>query len=121
MDIQKNIAATLRAAMLEKQKTQAEFSEELGIAHSSLQEYLKDGANPCADTIGLLADKLGITPEELISGPHSVERLKELHTQSKSIHPLLSSAAEECFRMIHELFVLSDKLYAMEAGEADDE
>ena len=120
MSIQKNISATLRTAMAEKGRTQAEFSDELGIAHSSLQEYLKDGANPRADTIELLAEKLGITPAKLISGADMPAEMYKLEAQ-KTTHPLLEPAIGASLRLTRELFLLSDKLNALETEEKTDE
>ena len=121
MSIQKNIAATLRAAMAEKGRTQAEFSDELGIAHSSLQEYLKDGANPRADTIELLAEKLGMSPARLISGTDMPAEMYKLEAQKKTTHPLLEPVIGASLRLTRELFLLSDKLNALETEEKTDE
>ena len=121
MSIQKNIAATLRAAMAEKGRTQAEFSDELGIAHSSLQEYLKDGANPRADTIELLAEKLGITPAKLISEPNVLAEVEKLESEIKIIHPLVKSALDICLHLVRELVHLSDELYKLEASKRPSE
>ena len=68
MKIQRNIASTLKMTMSQRNISLAEFAEELGIARSSLQEYLKEDANPRADTIQLLSEKLGISVSQLLSG-----------------------------------------------------
>lgn len=65
MKIQRNIASTLKMTMSQRNISLAEFAEELGIARSSLQEYLKEDANPRADTIQLLSEKLGISVSQL--------------------------------------------------------
>lgn len=69
MTIKNNIAAKMKAIMAEKDATVVEFAQELGIARSSLQEYLKETSNPRTDTIELIAEKLEISPAELISDP----------------------------------------------------
>ena len=67
MNIQDNIKYNLKAIMKDKRLSLTDFSEELGIARSSLQQYLKGDSNPRADTLQLLADKLNISVESLIS------------------------------------------------------
>ena len=67
MNIQDNIKYNLKAIMKDKRLSLTDFSEELGIARSSLQQYLKCDSNPRADTLQLLADKLSISVETLIS------------------------------------------------------
>ena len=120
LKIQENIAATLKAKMEENHETLAEFSQRLGIARSSLQEYLKENSNPRADTIELLADKLAMTPAELISG--SVldrEYALKLQEKTEEIHPMLQPVAAEYLRLLQELFLLSDRLYALDTeGES---
>ena len=67
-EIQENIAQKLRAAMKHRQKTIAGFADELGISQTALKNYMRGESNPRADTITLLAERLGLTPAELISG-----------------------------------------------------
>ena len=51
MDIQKNIAAAIRAAMEERQLSLTEFSKELGIGKSSLQAYLNAEQQPPSENL----------------------------------------------------------------------
>lgn len=106
MKIQKNIAATLRAAMAEKDMTLVEFADEIGIARSSLQGYLKEHSNPRADTIELLSKKLNIPPTRLISGPEAPDGCFDLPEDVK-IHPLLAPTLELCRELSVELLHLS--------------
>ena len=69
MQIQKNIAATLKHAMEVNQKTKLEFSKELGIPRSTLQTYLKGERNLRSDSIEEVAKALGMSPAQLIAGP----------------------------------------------------
>ncbi len=55
MDIHKNIAASMKAAMCERDMSLAEFSKELGIGKSSLQAYLNGTQSMRADTIEIVA------------------------------------------------------------------
>ena len=67
MEIQANIAETVRRVMEERGKTLSELSAELDIPLSSMKNYAKGAKNLRADTIDMLAWKLGLTPAELIS------------------------------------------------------
>lgn len=67
MEIQANIAETVRRVMEERGKTLSELSAELDIPLSSMKNYAKGAKNLRADTIDMLAWKLGLAPAELIS------------------------------------------------------
>ncbi len=69
MNIQKNIKYNLTYAMKKENMSLTEFAKKLGIARSSLQQYLSGASNPRADTIQLLADKLNIPVEALVGNP----------------------------------------------------
>ena len=69
--------------MEERQLSLTEFSKELGIGKSSLQAYLNGQQNMRSDTIELIAEKLEITPAELVSYP------AEQQPPSENLHPLL--------------------------------
>ena len=68
MNIQHNIAAFLSAYKRKRGLSAAEFSEELEISRSVLQDYLAGHCNPRADTIEHIAKKLNISPAALVSG-----------------------------------------------------
>ena len=67
MEIRANIAETVRRVREERGKTLPELSAELDIPLSSMKNYAKGAKNLRADTIDMLAWKLGLTPAELIS------------------------------------------------------
>ena len=67
MEIRANIAETVMRVMEERGKTLPELSAELDIPLSSMKNYAKGAKNLRADTIDMLAWKLGLTPAELIS------------------------------------------------------
>ena len=67
MEIRENIANTVNRILQERNKTVSELSAEIDIPRSSLENYSKGTSNLRADTIELLADKLGLTPAELVS------------------------------------------------------
>ena len=112
MTIQRNIAAKLRFVMTERNQSLEEFSKELGISRSSLQEYLREGANPRIDTVELLANRLGCTPAELISDPSSYAL--GCTGSMPRVHPMLQPLAEEIYR---EVLRLSEEIYRKERGD----
>ena len=74
MQIEKNIAATLRHRMEAEKKSKLEFSKELGIPRSTFQGYLKGEYCLRSDSIEEIAKGLNITPAQLISGPDIISR-----------------------------------------------
>ena len=74
MQIEKNIAATLRHRMEAEKKSKLEFSKELGIPRSTFQGYLKGENCLRSDSIEEIAKGLNITPAQLISGPDLISR-----------------------------------------------
>ena len=68
MSIQDNMADMLRAKRKLSGQSIEEWAEELGIAQSTLQEYMKGNGNPTVKMVEHLADKLGIDPIALMSG-----------------------------------------------------
>lgn len=117
MNIQKNIAATLKAAMAERNLTLVEFAEEIGIARTSLQGYLREESNPRADTIELLSQRLNISPSALISGPDAYLPAQEELSEDE-VHPLLVPLLQQCQCITAEVFRLSTLLSeTAESGE----
>lgn len=68
MGIQKNMAKVIRVLKEQRRQSLTEFSEDLEISRSTLQEYLNGTGNPRADTIDHLAAKLNVDPAVLVSG-----------------------------------------------------
>ena len=68
VDIQRNMANFLGAYKRQRGISAAEFSEELEISRSVLQDYLAGRCNPRADTIDHIAKKLNVSPAALVSG-----------------------------------------------------
>ena len=120
MNIQKNIAATLKAAMAERDLTLLEFAEEIGIARTSLQGYLKEESNPRADTIELLSERLNMSPSALISGPDACLPGPELAHEAQ-IHPLLLPLLQQCRCVTAEIYHVSSMLYRWEREEGGGE
>ena len=76
MTLQKNLSNVMNAIRTSRHQSISEFSEELGISRSSMQELLKGNGNPRMDTIELIADRLHVNPLALLSGSYSEEHLE---------------------------------------------
>lgn len=114
MEIRVNIAKTVKRILRERRKTLSELSEELNIPLSSMKNYASAAANPRADTIELLAERLGLTPAELIC------QMPEDRTEADAAlraAGLFGELPTERQKEGVELFL---KLVALFAGEMDD-
>ncbi len=76
MGIQENMASMLRAKRQLDGQSIENWSEELGISHSTLQEYLKGAGNPTVKMIEHLAEKLAVDPVALVAGDMDPEQYK---------------------------------------------
>lgn len=85
MGIQENIAEMLRAIKANSGKTTEGWSEELGIASSTLQEYLKGDGNPTVKMVEHLAEKMDISPIALMAGDLDSERYQTVLLMLDSI------------------------------------
>ena len=120
MEIKRNIAAKLKAVMRERELSAEEFSRELGIARSSLQNYLREEVEMRSDTMELLSEKLSCSVRELIDGTEGVP-IQDLSDFTQSLHPSLHPLADQLKQMMREMKRISDLLYALEeqAGGAE--
>ena len=75
MSLQKNFAVALRAIKERQGKSFAEFSEELSISRSILQNYVNGNGNPTLGTIDAMAQQLEINPTALVSDVFSPTQL----------------------------------------------
>ena len=78
MEIRKNLSAIIRIRMKESGKSLTEFSEELEISRSTLQDYLAGKGNPNVATIEHLAKKLNVDASLLVSGAISEDQFEIL-------------------------------------------
>lgn len=69
MAIKENVAIMIQQYKVKNQLSLLGLSEELGVAASSLQCYLKGDSNLRADTIEMLANKMRVSVTEMVSGP----------------------------------------------------
>lgn len=68
MGIQQNMADMMRAIRKQRRKSMVEFSEDLEVSTSTLQDYLKGKGNPTIKMVERLAQKMGVDPIALMSG-----------------------------------------------------
>ncbi len=104
MDLNKNLAVALNIIKSEHKKSMAEFSEELEISRSALQEYLSGLGNPNLTTIEHIAQKLGINPCFLLLADFKEEQLS-VFLKMMDILSLLSDLPLEKRKRIAELLL----------------
>ena len=75
MNLNKNLAAVLNIIKSKHQKSMTEFSEDLEISRSALQEYLSGAGNPNLTTVEHIAQKLNVSPYFLLLGDFNEEQL----------------------------------------------
>lgn len=76
MSIQENMADMLRAKRKLSGQSINEWADELGIAPSTLQDYLKGNGNPTVKMVEHLGEKMGINPVALLSGDIEPEQIQ---------------------------------------------
>ena len=113
MNIQHNIAAFLSAYKRQRGLSAAEFSEELEISRSVLQDYLACRCNPRADTIDHIAQKLHVSPSALVSGgaitPSEYDLIFVLLDTLEAFHDLSPDQRREGVDLFVRLLRLWDK------------
>lgn len=128
MQIEKNIAATLRNKMKEAGKTKLAFSKELGIPRSTLQGYLKGDKCLRSDSIEELAKSLNISSAQLISGPEYAETFGPFYmgavlAKIQTLHPQARILARDAVSLLEAAFRISEewnRLDALAASAAND-
>lgn len=104
MGIQHNIATVIRAVMTERQMTLTQFSAELEISRSALQNYLREEGNPSIATVEHLARKLDVDPEVLLTGVFQQDQVKVLIHMFEAIQDV-SNLPEERKQLFGERIV----------------
>lgn len=69
MLIAKGLSYALRKYKEVNHLSMTALAAELGIAVSSLEGYMSGTANPCAETIEMIAKKMNVSIIEMVSGP----------------------------------------------------
>ncbi|USF28324.1 hypothetical protein N510_003283 [Firmicutes bacterium ASF500] len=78
MGIQQNMADMMNIVKRKRGISVVEFSEELGISCSTLQEYLNARGNPTVQMVEHIARKLEFDPIALIAGLFEPDQIKIL-------------------------------------------
>lgn len=103
MEIQRNMANVIRALKEASGKSLSEFSEELEVSRSTLQEYLAGKGNPSIATIEHLSEKLGVDASFLISGIFSEDQIGILLKLLDMLKLLYGLSAEQRVRFVQLL------------------
>lgn len=121
MDIQAIFAARLKRERIREGRTMADFSREVGISLSSLEEYEGGRRIPRVDTLELIAKRLGIPLAELlmedgVSDAAAGMYLDRLSLQVGSLEEPARRIGEDALNLLRDAFHLSEKLRAEEGG-----
>ena len=104
MDLNKNFSTILNIIKSERQKSMTEFSEELEISRSALQEYLSGSGNPNLTTIEHIAQKLNVSPCFLLLGDFKDEQLSAFLKMIDVLSLLSDLPVEKRKRFVELLF-----------------
>lgn len=103
MGISRNLAESIRRYKLERQLTTVELAEELHLAVSTTQEYLNGSGNPRADTLELLAGRMGLPVAELVTGSPGWEEAGSVIHAARALSVLPPEKREKGARLLLEL------------------
>lgn len=109
MGLQENWPVFLRAIKQRKKISIANFSAELEISHSTLQEYLSGKGNPCIANIDHIANKLGIDPVLAVSGAPNAEQFQVAFLLLETLERFSELSEEKqhrCAVLLYELLEL---------------
>ena len=123
MSMQEIFSATLKRERMNRGMSMREFSDEIGIALSSLQEYEAGRRIPRGDTIAQIAEKLHTSPAALVSDLPAAnlslrDPLIELSRKIQSLHPYARVSAQHALDLLLLAFRTSDDLFFQEAHSA---
>ena len=126
MKIEQTITATLEKEMDKRGVNYVGLSEELGIPRTTLQGYLKGTSHPRSDSLEELAEKLGLSLAELVSGEEypthtGVSGLDQLLAEFPALHPNVLPVAKDAFSLLQTAFRLSDELYDLDSPADEQE
>lgn len=87
---------------------------------------MKGTSHPRADSLEYLAEKLGISLSELVSGdgsPHSdgLPCIEPVLMEIPALHPRAIPIARDAASLLQDAFRLSDDLYGLKENEPEDE
>lgn len=124
MSMKKAFAAALKQARKDLGMNMKEFSEELGIALSSLEEYEAARRMPRTDTVEQIANKLHRSPISLISDlPCGDQQLHccfdYLSCKIRRLHPAARNSARNALDQLFLTFQISDKYFLLETAQPE--
>ena len=88
MGLMDNMAKFMQKRKKETKQSITEFSEELDVSRSTMQVYLKGRGNPTLEMVELMAAKMGVSPELLLSGETASSQARQLLETVKTIADL---------------------------------
>lgn len=107
MSIRENISKAIHRYQRARDLSLREIAREFGIPWSSLEGYASGRANPRADTLELLAGKLGVSITELVSGlPHGWKQAETIVCAAAAAGSLPPDKREKCIKLFLELTAL---------------
>ena len=116
MTLQDNFSNSVKIAYKNSNKTLAEFSNEIGISRTTLQDILKGNSSSRIDTVEVVADGLNTDPLALLSNPYGENELAfllSLFQLSDAASALADDEKEElaahCHAIISILFGAKSK------------
>lgn len=126
MKIERSISAALRKELSKRGIRFQDFAQELGIPRTTLTDYMKGTSHPRADSSEYLAEKLGISLSELVSGdgsPHNdgLPCIDPVLMEIPALHPRAIPLAKDAVSLLQDAFRLSDDLYGLKENEPEDE
>ena len=104
MPINENLAKSIQRYKLERDLSIAELAEELGVAKSILESYLRGTGNPRADTLELLSERSGIPLSALVTGlPSGGAAASAAAPTAKLFGSLAEDRRERCVELFVEM------------------
>lgn len=102
--------------MEENHMTVKELADTMYISKSSVQEYLKGRRSMGIDTLELLAHRLNVPVEYLVSGKTSVPPpncsvMELLEREAQAMHPQIQPMAADAIRLWEKMMQASDSLF----------
>lgn len=113
MELNENLAATIRAYMRRKRMSLTDFADELGISRGSLYDYINARGNPSFATVEQISRSLGISPTALLAGVTGPDR-REIVLLLLDTLQGVSELPEEDRVQMAELFLRMVKLWSKE-------
>lgn len=112
MFLQQNLSNYMNALRSSKKQSITEFSEEIGISRSAMQDILKGSCNLRMDTVQYIADRLDVNPSDLLCSPYSDKQMETVLTLLKTIDAFSNvpePQREKAAALFHELILMMEE------------